>query len=305
MPTLPSTYGAWFLSFFFETILYGIGVLQIMLYFLWWPNDDFYSIKLPVIVVMVLETIQIGFFCRSSYFRFVQRFGVIQIDLVWYVVHLQLLANYLTTFAVQLYFASRIYRLTRDTVSMYRASPLGLYVIVILALTQISAGLAQTVKSYQLRSFLKLDLTKTSTIVQTAASSLCDIAIAAYLCIFLHRNKEGLLRSQKILNTLMINAVCCGMPTALTSVCTMILFLVFPDTFWFFLSLAPNSKLYMNSMLATLNLRQNVRNKWKTAQIGEFPTSQPTEGHPTTKTSVELGKLSVVFALVLLTDIYY
>ncbi|KAK7053739.1 hypothetical protein R3P38DRAFT_3171069 [Favolaschia claudopus] len=276
-PHLAPTYGAWFLSLLLETILYGIGVLQTMLYFLWWPNDDFYSIKLPVIIVMF------GGPCS--------KFGIIQEDLVWSD-SLQLLANYFTAFAVQLYFASRIYRLTKETVSMYRASSLGLYIIVILALTQMSAGIAQTVKSYQLRSFLKLDQTKASTTVQTAASSACDIAITAYLCIFLHRNKEGLLRSQKMLNALIINAIHRGVLTAVTSVLTMALFIVYPDTFWFFLSLAPNSKLYMNSMLATLNLRQHVRNKalgnqWNTVDIGEFPNSRPTEGHSTTITTVE------------------
>ncbi|KAJ7149010.1 hypothetical protein C8R43DRAFT_1128772 [Mycena crocata] len=38
-------------------------------------------------------------------------------------------------------------------------------------------------------------------------------------------------------------------------------FLVLPDTFWFFLGLAPSTKLYMNSMLATLNACQRIRNK--------------------------------------------
>ncbi|KAJ7079224.1 hypothetical protein C8R43DRAFT_1053206, partial [Mycena crocata] len=47
----------------------------------------------------------------------------------------------------------------------------------------------------------------------------------------------------------------------MSSFVTMVLFLVLPDTFWFFLGLAPSSKLYMNSMLATLNTRQRIRNK--------------------------------------------
>ncbi|KAJ7196927.1 hypothetical protein GGX14DRAFT_574423 [Mycena pura] len=154
------------------------------------------------------------------------------------------------------------------------------HAVVLLAVVQISAGIAQTVWSYQLRSFARLDETKAITTLQTAASLACDICITLYLCYYLGRHKNAMRRTQKVLRALMMNAVNRGMLTSLTSAGTMILFLAFPDTFWFFLSLAPNSKLYMNSMMATLNMRQHVRNRlfpkdmeWDTIQLNDVSAS--------------------------------
>ncbi|KAJ7432522.1 hypothetical protein B0H11DRAFT_2297512 [Mycena galericulata] len=279
--SLVPTYGAWLTSLFVETILYGIGFLQVWLYFQWWPKDD-RSVKLAVVFVMFFETTQITFFFRSTFFRFVLKFGEIQEDLLWSD-SLQLLANYLSAFTVQIYFASRIYRLTRARARFYTTSTLGIYLVVLFALVQISAGIAQTILSYKLRSFAKLEETKAITTLQTGGSLACDIVITVYLYAFLSRNKNGLPRTEAMMNTLMMNAVNRGMLTAISSALTMILFLVYPGTFWFFLSLAPNSKLYMNSMLATLNMRQHVRDKilnndqgWNSMELGGLHTSRNT-----------------------------
>ncbi|KAJ7239191.1 hypothetical protein B0H12DRAFT_82143 [Mycena haematopus] len=105
---LDSTYGVWLVSLFLETMLYGMGILQTWIYFSGRPADVA-SVKWTVVFVLALETTQIVFFFRSSYFRFVERFGRIQIDLIW-ADSLQLLAAYLSAFTVQLYFASCIHR---------------------------------------------------------------------------------------------------------------------------------------------------------------------------------------------------
>ncbi|KAK7034109.1 hypothetical protein R3P38DRAFT_3184833 [Favolaschia claudopus] len=53
------------------------------------------------------------------------------------------------------------------------------------------------------------------------------------------------------MDLLIHDAINRGALTALSSGINMVLFLAVPDTFWFFLGLAPSSKLYMNSMMAT------------------------------------------------------
>ncbi|KAJ7175490.1 hypothetical protein C8R46DRAFT_1249104 [Mycena filopes] len=278
-PSMASTYGSWLISLFLETILYGIGITQGFLYYQWWPKDPG-SIKFAVLIVMMLETIQLCFFFRSSYFRFVQRFGILQEDLVWSD-SLQLFANYVSAFAVQIFFAHRVYILTREHGKFFKASLIGIYAVGILAVLQLSAGTAQTVMSYKLRSFAKLDQTTVQpvsfwaatstnvnhilqaiTTLQTAASVLCDVVITIHLCFYLARSKTGLVTTERMLRALAIHAVNRGMLTTITSILTMTLFLVSPHTFWFFLSIAPNSKLYMNSMLATLNMRGHIWRKY-------------------------------------------
>ncbi|KAJ7263249.1 hypothetical protein B0H12DRAFT_1231068 [Mycena haematopus] len=102
------------------THLHGVGMglliegllqLQAWSYFAK-RQTDVASVKWTVLLVVALETIQVVFFFRSSYFRFVERFGQIQLDLIWDD-SLQLLAAYLSAFIVQLYFVSRIHKLTK------------------------------------------------------------------------------------------------------------------------------------------------------------------------------------------------
>ncbi|KAJ6544331.1 hypothetical protein B0H19DRAFT_299808 [Mycena capillaripes] len=273
---LDSTYGVWLVSLFLETLLYGMGLLQTWIYFSGRPADAG-SIKWTVLVVLALETIQVIFFFRSSYFRFVERFGEIQIFLIW-ADSLQLIAAYLSAFIVQLYFASRILKLTKGR-GKFSLSAIGIYAILLLAVVQIRtlhylsikfprrvhklavAGVAQTIRSYQLRSYLKLGETKAITTLQAAASLACDLLITIYLCLFLKSQKGEMIKTNSMVDMLIYDAINRGTLTALSSGVTMVLFLALPDTFWFFLGLAPSSKFYMNSMLATLNTRQRIQDK--------------------------------------------
>jgi len=274
---LDSTYGVWLVSLWLETMLYGMGVLQTWIYFAGRPTDVAY-VKWTVFVVLTLETIQVVFFFRTSYFRFVERFGEIQIDLIW-ADSLQLLAAYLSAFTVQIYFASRIFKLTEGRRGKFTLLAIGIYTILMLAVVQILAGIAQTVLSYELRSFLKLGETKPITTLQAAASLACDLLITTYLCLFLKSQKGEMIKTNSMMDMLIYDAINRGTLTALSSGVTMVLFLALPDTFWFFLGLAPSSKLYMNSMLATLNTRQRIRDKiasndkgWNSIQMGTITT---------------------------------
>ncbi|KAF7303685.1 hypothetical protein MIND_00597900 [Mycena indigotica] len=257
LPPLDSTYGVWLVSLFVETILYGMGILQAWIYFANRPQDSL-SIKLTVLIVVVLETLQATFFFRSSYLRFVQNFGVLTAVLNW-VDSVQLLSSYLGAFAVQLFFASRVYRLTQNTRSWF--AKIGMYGIFFFAFISVVAGIAQTAWTNAIGSFLKLDETKAVTTVQAATSLACDLLITLFLCVFLTSQKGDIKKTNVMMDRLIYEAINRGTLTALASGINLVLFLALPDTFWFFLGLAPSSKLYMNSMLATLNNRQRIRDQ--------------------------------------------
>ncbi|KAJ7175619.1 hypothetical protein C8R46DRAFT_1030657 [Mycena filopes] len=273
-PSMASTYGSWLISLFLVTILYGVGILQAFLYYHWWPADPGsirYTVsivtyvgvtgRLPLallIVSRILETIQLTFFFRSSYFRFVEKFGTFQQDLIWSdsVNFLYLFRSVVLTHGVACNTASTFRQLFSDPVlpsttvtrelesaRFTKASRIGPYAVGLLATIQLSAGAAQTVILYKLRSFTKLKETTPVTTLQTAASLLCDIVITVHLCMFLARSGTGMATTERMLKALMRNAINRGLLTAITSATTLILFLVFPTTFWFFLPMAPNSKL--------------------------------------------------------------
>ncbi|KAJ7695864.1 hypothetical protein B0H14DRAFT_3041452, partial [Mycena olivaceomarginata] len=61
-----------------------------------------------------------------------------------------------------------------------------------------------------------------------------------------------------------------GVLTALSSAVNMVLFLALPNTFWFFPRTRPQAAnvMYMNSLLATLNSRQHLRDKVAAGEKG-------------------------------------
>ncbi|KAJ7081104.1 hypothetical protein C8R43DRAFT_1245182 [Mycena crocata] len=203
-------------------------------------------------------TVQVIFFSVSSYSRFVKLFGKPQTNLVW-ADSLQLLCAYLSAFVVQLFFANRIIKLTKGR-GKFSLKAFGIYVILALALIEILAGITQVAWTYQIRSYLKLDQTKAVTTLQSAASLRATFS-SPLTFVVLEKPKGEMMKTNKMVDALVYDAINRGTLTAMSSLVTMVLFLVLPDTFWFFLGLAPSSKLYMNSMLATLNTRQRIRNK--------------------------------------------
>ncbi|KAJ7780764.1 hypothetical protein DFH07DRAFT_439326 [Mycena maculata] len=260
---LDSTMGIWLVSLFLATILYGMGLIQAFLYFNWYTKDH-WGVKAVVICLVILETLHITFFFCGTYWILIDHFGdfAALVVITWYD-SAQLLAGYLSAFTVQMYFAYCIYALSPK----YKIMPM---FIAALALLQIGAGLAQTIITTELGSFTLLDKTKRITTLQAASAFACDVSITACLCYTLNGKRTGLKSTNSLLNTLMIIAVNRGMLTALSAALNIILFLSIPNTFWFFLGLILSGKLYMNSMLATLNTRQHIRGRLNEDSAGPW-----------------------------------
>ncbi|KAJ7658845.1 hypothetical protein DFH06DRAFT_1131127 [Mycena polygramma] len=163
--------------------------------------------------------------------------------------------------------------------------------------------------SYQLHSFMKLNKTKAITTLQTAASLTCDVVITVYLCAFLQRNKSGLPRStRKMMNVLMVNAVNrCSLPSprpdhGLGPLLVPFNYTVRAQTLTTASSLSNQTHfgsslaslriaMYMNSMLATLNMRQYVRDKvlvnnLHTLRMGDVPAHGEHAGQVTSDVEV-------------------
>ncbi|KAI4524252.1 hypothetical protein K523DRAFT_269778 [Schizophyllum commune Tattone D] len=251
---LDSTYGLWLVSMFIMSILYGIGLLQSWLYFHWYSNDHVF-VKSLVVILLVLETLQISWYFDGTYYYFVEQFGNFQaFTYSPWENSAQLLAAYLSAFVVQAYFAGTVWRL--DKGRRWAA-----VVIMMLALASISAGIAQTVATAKLSSLTRLGETRDITTVQAATALATDLAITIALCFTFQSFKSGMQSTNAVLNNLIMYAVNRGVLTSLCALLNLVLFLALPGTFYFFIGLMPSSKLYMNTMLATLNTRQHIRTK--------------------------------------------
>ncbi|KAF8971823.1 hypothetical protein BDZ97DRAFT_1913720 [Flammula alnicola] len=282
---LDSTFGIWLVSIFFQTLLQGCGMLQAWLYFHWYSKDH-WGIRAMVASLVVIETFQSIIFFQVTYLYLIDGFGNVTglLKIRWQD-SAQLFAMYLSAFTVQMYFAYCIYAFLEKK---NKVIPI---IIVVLGLTEIGSGLAQTIITLQ--SFEQLSTTKPVTTLEAAAALLCDITITVSLVCNLGKRKGGVKSTNSILNTLMVNAINRGVLTAICAALNMILFLVLPDTFYFFIGLTLSGKLYMNSALATLNSRRHIVKKahmndsdW-TIPMGTLSTRRST-------TTDEDGRLRVI-----------
>ncbi|KAJ7802424.1 hypothetical protein B0H14DRAFT_1661168 [Mycena olivaceomarginata] len=170
-------------------------------------------------------------------------------------------------------------------------------VIVFLGLISLATALTVTIRSAKSRQhsqnspIFAANVAKAIMTKQSAAALPCDVVITAALTHVLKGRKGGIEVTRSIIKTLTINAVSRGVLTALCAAVNMILFLVQPDTFYFYLGLVLSGKLYMNSMLATLNTRQHLRRRGQNSQgvdaIGE--TSRNRGLHPNHTSSHNTG----------------
>ncbi|KAF5319446.1 hypothetical protein D9619_008520 [Psilocybe cf. subviscida] len=93
---------------------------------------------------------------------------------------------------------------------------------------------------------------------QAASALACDIVITISLIRSLSRHKGNIRSTNTMLDALMVNAVNRGALTAVCALLNLVLFLVLPGTFYYFIGLELSGKLYMNSALATLNSRKHI-----------------------------------------------
>ncbi|KAF8149721.1 hypothetical protein K438DRAFT_1988744 [Mycena galopus ATCC 62051] len=310
--------GAWLVSLFLATILYGMGLIQAYLYFHWYTKDH-WGVKAVVICLLICETLHITVFFGATYRLLIDHFGDFDAlpVTVWYD-SVQLLAGYSSIFIVQMYFAYCIYALLRNmrgtnisVVSPVYETLMGLVnpkykimpiFITALALLQICAGIAQTVITAELSSLTLLYQTKRINTLQAASALVCDVSITACLCYTLRSTKSTIESTNSLLNILIINAVNRGMLTALAAALNIILFLSSPNSFWFSLALIPSGKLYMNSMLATLNAREHILQRTQRNSDGQIslclenlsthPSSDPASLQTPENTTIDITSLT-------------
>ncbi|KAF7342903.1 hypothetical protein MSAN_02006700 [Mycena sanguinolenta] len=236
------------LTLFLQSILYGMGLLQAWLYFLWYKKDGWF-IKISVILITLFETAEtILFFC-ATYAYLINGFGNAENLTRWNLpIRLVLLTTYLTIFVAQVYFAHCIYRLhPKDKVIPA--------VILILAAVCLGGGLAQVAANFKIQGFKELGETKPTRTVQAVFALAGDMLITVALCWRLNNGKGGFQSTNKVLNYLIITAINRGVLTMISAALNLILFSLVPDSFYFMLWVLLGGKFYMNSMLAMLNTR--------------------------------------------------
>ncbi|KAJ6450056.1 hypothetical protein C8R45DRAFT_1128265 [Mycena sanguinolenta] len=264
---IAATQGIWMTAVFLEAILHGMGLLQGFLYFVWFHRDPWF-IKGTVIVMLVLESIQMGAAYSNVYELFVTNFAHLDaLNTIHRQDAVQLTALFLSIFIAQAHFARCVYqcrhikafpelRFKSQVPVVHKQHIILPITISVFSLVALGAGIAQVVQMIKLKLYSNLGSTSVTSNLQAGFAFAADLLITFGLCWRLNKNRGGIQSTNKILNFLILTAINRGVFTMLFAALNIVLFLSQPGTFYFMLALLLSDKFYLNSMLAMLNTRE-------------------------------------------------
>jgi len=240
-----------FIGFSVSTMLYGASVLQVYLYFR--RYSDRWTLKTMVATLWLFDTLT-TIFAAHSLFLFVWGFlnGKVQPFIAWSFTAEKMLVT-IITFIAQCFYARTIMEISgRNKITTASIS--------FLAITAFGLGIYTTVhlfKNPALASISTRSFLIVSGLVQGLAA-LNDIAITGTLSYYLHIRRTGLPSAEKLLDTLILYALSRGVLTAVAQIMFLVLNVALPHhEYWLPFHMVVG-KLYVNSVLATLNVRQSL-----------------------------------------------
>ncbi|KAJ6600364.1 hypothetical protein DFH09DRAFT_1355669 [Mycena vulgaris] len=285
-----------FIGFAVATTAYGICVLQCYLYYRTYPKDSIY-LKLTVGTLWTLDTLSTIMVAHSLYTYYVLNFGDLAADALipWHVVQAPFPVRRLTflfrsfalenglltlvTITAQCFYSWQIWTISRNV--------LVTGCILLLALASLGLGLYITIHLFRFPAVASLATHSFQSIsgpVQGTAAA-CDILITMALIFYLHsRRRSGIRTTEEMIDTLILYAVCRGILTAITQIMFLALNVGFPNrTFWQPFHQVVG-KLYVNSILASLNVRKVVLGKGDPEKSTLSGFSRSTGGTDSTRT---------------------
>ncbi|KAG1786463.1 uncharacterized protein HD556DRAFT_1052830 [Suillus plorans] len=270
MASLSAVYGAVLLGGFFASVLSGVITAQTVTYIKQYPNDTS-TTKSIVAVTWILDSIHTGLVCTTSWIFMVQGFGdESKIDYIPVPLAISVALTAFLTLIVHCFFAHRIHKLTHND---WRISG----PIVVFAFLRLVAALVSTVEMIELQTMTafrhKVEWVFTTGL---ALSCVVDVLVTAGLCFTLRRNRSHS-NMDRVINTIVLYTL---ENNALTSVATIISMIcwVAMDNLIFLGVHFVLSKLYANSLLATLNSRkqlQEERSRGLGVLSNELPVAFP------------------------------
>ncbi|TFK49047.1 hypothetical protein OE88DRAFT_1737259 [Heliocybe sulcata] len=252
---LDNTMGAMFVGVIVAATLYGVSCVQTWFYYNHYRND-LWHIKLLVATSFISDTVHQAMISHTVYTYLVTNFDnpAILGELVWSLL-VEVLFNGCTALMVQLFFTIRIWKLSERNIPITVS-------VLILVLAEFGAVMTYTIKSLTLHTFVELNQLKARAGLSMAVNALAaagDVAIAIVLCTMLHRSRTGFKQSDTMITKLIIFCVNTGLLTSACAVLSLVFITTLPNTFIYICFYFTLGRLYLNSLLATLNARKSIR----------------------------------------------
>jgi len=248
-----NTLGAAFIGGIFASILYGVTCVQAFIFFNSDRKQSLY-LKTIVLTLWILDTLHLIFVCYALYWYMVTNYTnpAVLISLPWSISAGILLTPTSDTI-VRSVFTYRVWILSGK--NRLLTFPLVLAVFLI----QLD-GLVSGIKGFLSDTFGKLGEITWVLYAGFTLSVVADFAIAITLCYYLYRSRGGIKRTDSLITVLMMYTINIGLLTSIFQLACFITYAIMRN-FVFLAMYFPISKLYVNSLFATLNARDSLQQR--------------------------------------------
>lgn len=251
--TVATVYGAILLGTCIGCGLTGIVFVQTVLYFKFYPSDCTQN-KILVLIVWALDMMHTILIIVSVWESVIVNFNKPEMmDVIPRSLGLSVAITAAVTFLVHCFFANRVRKLTKK---WYFAAPL-----VFLAFLRLLAACVSTTEILRLRHyslFIKPFPSWVFTVGVTLSASV-EFIITVVMVTFLGRSRTGFATMNHIINSLILYTLETGSFTCAVTIASLICWMVMRHNLIFLGMHFAISKLYANSLLATLNTRKRLR----------------------------------------------
>ncbi|KAH9054881.1 hypothetical protein EDB87DRAFT_1406099 [Lactarius vividus] len=251
-----NSFGAAFIGLLVSTTLFGLTLAQTWIYFWHYRKRDPKALKFFVAFITVMDAFDTILSAYAIYWYLVLNFGNVEnLDYVVWAMNIQIAIGpeAIVGALVQIFYARRVYLVSRSIIC-----PI---IIVALLTISLSFGLLFAVKEFALRRFSRFHSLLWVPCVGLAVITMTDLLIAVAMCWSLYRRRSGSVRTDSIITTLMAYSINSGLLMSILSLAAIISFVVSPSSMIWLALLWVMGKCGVNSLLATLNSRDFIRER--------------------------------------------
>ncbi|KAI0631839.1 hypothetical protein C8Q77DRAFT_1129421 [Trametes polyzona] len=248
---LDDTLGAAFLGHFVTTLLYGITTLQAFMYYRRNQKDSG-VLKLSVFVLWILDSLHAGLITGAMYWYCITSFMNLRAvqQPIWPIPTMIIVSN-VSNSIVRAIFGYRLWKLSKHN----RILP------AIIAFFSVFIFVDATYFSIELYSIpLYSDINRFSWSLYLGLSveATVDLIVAVAQCVLLKGFETGIRRTDMVIRVLITYSINTGLLTSLCAIGALVSYAADPTKFIYFAFYFVLSKLYVNSLLATLNARGSL-----------------------------------------------
>ncbi|KAG2122928.1 hypothetical protein DEU56DRAFT_925369 [Suillus clintonianus] len=232
-------------------LLYGVVCMQTFHYWQAYEHDG-KILKSVVAFIWILETAHTALSIHFVEYYLIIHFGeLLQLLFAVWSMGATYFVGFIIGYAVNLCFIWRILLLSQKRWIAV--------LFVIVATVRCGFGLANCVLSWTYPLWTEFRIRVFSTmVVGQVLSAVVDGAIALTLCLYIRKLHLVALRTDSVLNRLLLYSINTGAATSLFAILAVIVFLVLPTNPAFIAFVQVQSKLYAISLLASLNTRKST-----------------------------------------------